>query len=352
MRLGEHPARLLRACALCVWAAAGPAWAQAEPAEAGPDGAPVPSEAAPASTDATAPATPTVETATERVEATGLDARVRRLSDALARDIKRMPGDWRDATFAVVRFTDVGDEPKARQLGLVVSDLVITNLVRDHRIALTERGAIEAILDEAALAQLGIVEGDGQAAPAAVQVLGAKGLIVGEVSDVGDAYRVSARLLDAATGRAEAAHDTRVPKAELIAYSEDAVVLKSKSAAMFRSLVAPGWGQSYNGDTTTAFVVGGTVGALAALTVGLLATGAITHFLYATWSADNLPPGSTLTKEQQIEQLQGLLRAAGVLYALGGGAAALTGVAWATGALEAYISGVDVESLDRARVGE
>lgn len=284
------------------------------------------------------------------VEAKGLDARIRRLSDGLAREIKRMPGDWRDATFAVVRFDDVGPDAKTRQLGLVVSDLVITNLVRDHRIALTERGALEQVLNEAALGQLGIT--DGETASRVGQIAGARGLILGEVSDVGDVYRVSARLVDVETGQARGAFDANIPKDELIALSTNAVVLKSKSGAFFRSLVAPGWGQSYNNDEGTALVVGGTTAALAVSTVGLLAAGLATHLLYASWSADNLPDGTTLTKDQQIEQLQGLLRAAGVLYTLAGVTGALTGVVWLSGALEAYISGVDVDSIDRARLAE
>jgi TolB-like protein len=284
------------------------------------------------------------------IEAKGLDARVRRLTDGLAREIKRMPGDWRDATFAVVRFVDVSEDAKARQLGLVVSDLVITNLVRDHRIVITERSALEAVLNEVALGQLGIT--DGESASRVGRIAGARGLILGEVSEIGDAFRVSVRLIEVETGQARGAYDASVPKEELIALSENAVVLRSKSGAFFRSLVAPGWGQTYNNDTGTAVVVAGTVGTLAIATVGLLTTGLVAHLLYATWNADNLPPGSTLTKAQEIEQLQGLLRMAGVLYTLGGVTAALTGLAWMSGALEAYISGVDVESLEKARLAE
>src|SRR5690606_27037514 len=74
------------------------------------------------------------------VEATGLDARARRLSDEIARAIKRLPGDHRDQHFAVVPFTENDEESKSRRLGLVVSDMVLTNLARDHRINLIERG--------------------------------------------------------------------------------------------------------------------------------------------------------------------------------------------------------------------
>jgi TolB-like protein len=334
-----------------VSASAGRAEDSVTPREASPstDGAPaagVETESAPVSTTSATDA----PVASAPVEAKGLDARIRRLSDGLAREIKRMPGDWRDATFAVVRFVDVGEEVKTRQLGLVVSDLVITNLVRDHRVAITERSAIEQVLNEAALGQLGITEGAD--ATRVGKIAGARGLILGEVSDIGDSYRVSARLVDVESGQARGAFDASVPKDELIALSQNAVVLRSKSGAFFRSLVAPGWGQTYNDDSTTALIVAGTVGTLAVVTVGFLASGLVTHVLYATWSADNIPPGSTLTKEQEIEQLQGLLRAAGVLYTLAGVTGALTGVVWLSGALEAYISGVDIDSLDRARLAE
>src|SRR5688500_9712989 len=97
------------------------------------------------------------------LEARGLDARMRALCDLVALPSKRLPGDHREQRFAVMPFQAVGDEAKARELEVVVGDLVVTHLARDHRLPLVERGALGRILDEQALGQSGIIA-DGAAA--------------------------------------------------------------------------------------------------------------------------------------------------------------------------------------------
>lgn len=280
------------------------------------------------------------------VEAQGLDARVRRLSDELARAIKRLPGDHRDQSFAVVPFGENDEESKSRRLGLVVSDLVLTNLARDHRINLVERGRVGAVLQEQSFQATGAVDPDQAAAVG--KLLGARGLVVGEVTDTKDAFRISARVLDMETAAVLGAAESTLPKEELIAFSADAVVLRSKSAAFFRSAVAPGWGQLYNREPVKAGIVGGTVGVLA-LSTGVLATTALlTHNAYTTFTPEKLPPGTSATRDNVSSTVVGLRESANVQYTVAGVLLGLTATAWLVGALDAYISGVDVDTLDEA----
>lgn len=281
------------------------------------------------------------------LSARGLEARLRALADQVALPLKRLPGDHRDQRFAVAAFTDLGPEAEARRLGLVVADAMLTNLARDHRLPLVERAALAQILDEQALGQSGALD---EASAARVgQLAGARALVLGSVADAGDAFVVTVRAIDVENAAlvAGSAHEARLPKDELLALSADAVVLKSKSGAMFRSVVVPGWGQSYNGELLKAGVVGGGVGTLAASTLVAAAIGGWLRFgLYPT--IGSRPEDKDLTGAELAQQVvdtrnlgEGTLVAAGVL-------AGLTAVGWAGGVVDAYLSGTDVESLDAA----
>ncbi len=283
-------------------------------------------------------------------EARGLDARTRRLSDALALSLKRLPGDHRDQRFAVLPFDDVSDEAKQRQLGLVVSDLVVTNLVRDHNLPLVERARLSAVIGEIALGQTGAIEA-GQAVEYG-GVLGVRALVTGQIADAGNNFKVTTRVLDVESGAVLLAEETDLPKEELIAVSTEAVVLKSKAGAFFRSAVAPGWGQVYNAEPVKAGLVIGAVGALAAVT--LVSAGVATYFTgaYLFWDRESQPDKDTLTFAQQKQRLDGLRTTANAAWGVGAVFAGLTGIAWGSGALEAYLSGTDVESLDAALIRE
>lgn len=306
-----------------------------------------------ATADAAAAATADADAETARqparqnaLAATGLQGRVRVLADTLAVTLKRLPGDHRDQRFAVVPFEAVGPEAQQRSLGVVVADLLTTDLVRDHRLELVERAQLGAVFNELALQQTGAVD-DAQVLQVG-KTVGARGLIVGRVSDGGDVFIVATRALDAETGVVLAAEEARLPKAELVAFSADAVVLKSRSGAAFRSLVAPGWGQAYNGDVVKGLFVGAAVGGL---TVATAATAGVGLWLGYVVYPPIKQTGDLSAKEagdlavSTRERANTLLTAAAVL----GGA---TVVAWGANVVEAWVSGVDVESLDAALAKE
>ena len=95
-------------------------------------------------------------------------------------------------------------------------------------------------------------------------LLGADYLVVGEVTAAGPIYRVSARVVRVRDGRVMTGSGVDLAASDLVALSAESVVLKSKSGAFFRSLLIPGWGQSYNLEPTKAWIFGG----LEAVTAG------------------------------------------------------------------------------------
>jgi TolB-like protein len=178
------------------------------------------------------------------VEARTLDAQLRRLADGLARGLGDLPGDLRYRHVAVLPFDSVGPRATDQRLGVVVSSEVATALRRDHGVLLVERGRLAALLDEMALGQTGLV--DPAKAAEVGKLLGAESLVIGTVADAGDRYLVDARVVSASDGRVHVAESQPLPAADLVALSSDAVVLRSRSGAVFRSVLLPGWGQFYN----------------------------------------------------------------------------------------------------------
>ncbi|MFZ9889485.1 MAG: DUF5683 domain-containing protein, partial [Myxococcota bacterium] len=282
------------------------------------------------------------------VEARGLDARVRRLSDELALGIKRLPGDHRDSPFAILPLQENDEETRERRLGLVVSDLVVTNLVRDHRVAIVERERLAAVFDELALQASGAT--DPAAGAKLGEMAGARGVVVGDIVDTGESFRVSARVLDVETATVVVATEIALPKDELIAYSADAVVLRSKGDAFFRSLVMPGWGQLYNREPGKAALIGGAVGTLLVSAATIAGSAVFLHMRY-----DDLKDKTKFPDEVREDAaarsayVEGLRDSANTLYGTAGVVAGIALVPWFLGAVDAYFSGVDAESIDAAR---
>lgn len=281
------------------------------------------------------------------LQARGLDARVRALCDLVALPLKRLPGDHRDQRFAVLPFTALGAEAEQRQLGVVVAELVLTNLARDHRLAIVERAALATILDEQALGQSGALA-NGQAAQVG-KVSGARALVIGQVSDDGSAFRVTVRAIDTETAAVieGTARTVLLPKDELVALSASAVVLRSKSGAMFRSMVMPGWGQVYNDEPVKAGVVAATTGTLAVATVAAAGIGAWVRFVMYD-EIGKRPQDQALTPEELPALVVATREAGETTLALSAVLAGATVVAWSVGVIDAYLSGSDVESLDAA----
>jgi len=274
-----------------------------------------------------------------------VDVVVRRLSDALSAGLAKLPGAGRYQRLAVLPFVDVGEEPKKRELGAVVTAELATDLRQFHGLLLVERARLGAILAEVKLGEMGLV--DPKDAPKLGKIADAQALVVGSVAGVGDRFLVNARIVTTETAETLASASEAVSAASLIALSADAVVLRSRNDAVFRSLVVPGWGQAYNRQKVKAVVFGAAAaGTLAgALAFHLDAAKAERDYEARTTAAQlggSDPATAAVALREDASRSYGIRN--GFLWAAAG--------VWALGVADAYVFGVDGEkAADGLAVG-
>ena len=176
-------------------------------------------------------------------EAQSLEVELRRLADNIYAGLDKMEGDVRYQKFAVLPFEEVGETTADKQLGLLVAAELTTRLAKSG-LLMVERGQLSKVIEEMALSQSGLVD-PSQSAEVG-KLAGAQGLVVGTVSEVGDHYKVAAKVITTKDANIVLARDARLPAADLVALSSEAVVLRTVGGAVYRSLLLPGWGQLYN----------------------------------------------------------------------------------------------------------
>jgi TolB-like protein len=315
----------------------------AEPATAAP--APAPVETAPAAQPApaavehvgTEAAPPAADTGA--AEPRDVELRLRKLADQLAADTSKLSRNPRYLRFAVLPFEAVDADSKDKGLGLVVTDVLATTLLRDHRLALVERARLNAVLGEMALQQTGVTD-DSKAAEVG-KIANADVLILGQVALLGDRYKVTAKMLETETARVASVVETDLPAADLVALSSNAVVLRSKADAAFRSVVLPGWGQHYNQEATKGWVFTGVTGALLLGGIGFETAGLLTHLLYYvpyTPESDNFASSGDPQFQRNLQDRYNLAQ---TQFVVGHVLLGATAAVWAYNVLDAYISGVE-----------
>ena len=187
-----------------------------------------------------------------------LKSALRKLGDELAQQMRTEDPDALYRSWAVFPFTSAKDN----DLGQLVAGELQLVFIRDYRAQLIERSQVGRVAEEYAMQWSGLAEE--KVAQDAGALLGADYLVVGEVTAAGPIYRVSARVVRVRDGRVMTGSGVDLAASDLVALSAESVVLKSKSGAFFRSLLIPGWGQSYNLEPTKAWIFGG----LEAVTAG------------------------------------------------------------------------------------
>ena len=187
-----------------------------------------------------------------------------------------------------------------------------------------ERERLAAAIDQAVLGQqLGE-----QDAPQVGKLAGADSLVLGQVADAGTAFVVNARVVDVSTGQVLGAASARLPREDVVARAD--VETRTPSEAAFRSAVAPGWGQAYNGQgaKSVVFALGAYGGALSAVGLG------VGSFL-AWRSYTELEPGKDGVTQADIparlDLANGLLAGAGI-------AAGVAVITWGAGIVDALVS--------------
>jgi TolB-like protein len=240
--------------------------------------------------------------------------------DAFAADVA---AKTKGKNVAVAPFLPLGPNVREKRLGDVASELLATRLVQTGGPTVIERGQLDRILEETKLSLLGLT--DASNASKVGQMLGADLVIVGSVSEVGDKVSVTVRAVETGTGEAQAAWEARFPASTVESLASKYVVKKSRGDAFFRSLIVPGWGQTYNGDDVKAGVFLGTAVVLVGLDVveGIRFSNAQDDYRNAKTTPDAL---------SGYDSMVNINREKTIAYVA-------TGVFWAFNAAEAFING-------------
>ena len=229
---------------------------------------------------------------------------------------------------AVPYFKEVGKEVSEHSLGRVVAELLTVNLSQKKPFVVVERERLDQIMREHRLSDLGVVDDDTAAQMG--RILGAESLVSGAVSAVGPNYIVTVRQVDVTSGRVLNSAQVQFERSGLVALSADAVVLRSKTGAAFRSALVPGWGQFYNREPAKGVL-------FTAAGLGALGTAAA-YYVRAQSAFTDYKMGTSETVDQR-ELANDYIKTANIsLIAFG--------AVWLLNVLDATISGVDSTSID------
>lgn len=246
-----------------------------------------------------------VEQLAAAVESHGVDVRTHRLAVGLPR------ADGATADLRLDRFVQSELSRALAERGFLVVE-------RAELAAALQQAALAAVLDDASGPKVG-------------KLLGADSVLVGAVSDAGPVFLVDVRLVGVERGVVLGAGSARLPRDGVVARAD--VETRTPLEAAARSLVAPGWGQAYNGDgaKALAFGVGGYGGlfATAALAVGAIATSA---------AYDGVRPGPGLDADAAAERARALFGWRSALWIATAVTGGVTATVWGGGVVDALAS--------------
>lgn len=199
--------------------------------------------------------------------------------------------------------------------------------LRARGFLVVERARLAAALDQAALAQA-FDEADGVKVG---RMLGADSVVVGAVSEAGAAFLLNVRVIDVESGAVIGAGSAELPRQDVVARAS--VETRTPLEAGVRSLVAPGWGQAYNGDGDKALLFGlGGYGGL--VTTAALAAGTVATSL----AYDAVEPGPGLPAAQASARARELFEQRSALLLATTVAGGVTTLIWGGGVVDALAS--------------
>ena len=268
-----------------------------------------------------------------------VEVRLRILADRLAAGMGSLPGNGRYERFVVARLAENGMEVRDMELGTLVSAQLSTFLKRDHGFFLLERERLADILKEVEMSMTGLT--DPASAAKLGKMAGAQAIVVGSISVAGADFVINARVISAEKATVLVAESMNVPRAGMVALSEESVVLRTKSGSVFRSALIPGWGQFYNRQPVKGGII---VGAEAALIGAAVAM----HFLGMSdedeYRADDFAQKySGLTAAELGVKAQQLRESAEDFYELRNIFIYSAAGVWLYNILDAYLFGIDGE---------
>ena len=279
-------------------------------------------------------------------ESVGLQVRI--LADRLAAGYDKRPGGGRYDRWAVVPFGELGDEVQKHQLGQVVAAELQHSLQTDHGFFCIERLRLASVVKELALAQAGLV--DDSKAHQVGTMAGADALVTGTIGQLGDQYVVNARAVSVADGTVLASARVNIAASGLITLASDSVVLRTRSDAVFRSMLVPGWGQMYNHQPDKGTFLMAAAVALAAVGVTFAVLGETTERSYNTVTPSNPGPCKGQGAELFPTCVQNLRSTAQSRYLVADGFFAGLGVLYIYNIIDAAASGGPRPSAEGTQV--
>ena len=179
---------------------------------------------------------------------------------------------------------------------------------------------------------------------------GADALVTGTIGQLGDQYVVNARAVSVADGTVLASARVNIAASGLITLASDSVVLRTRSDAVFRSMLVPGWGQMYNHQPDKGTFLMAAAVALAAVGVTFAVLGETTERSYNTVTPSNPGPCKGQGAELFPTCVQNLRSTAQSRYLVADGFFAGLGVLYIYNIIDAAASGGPRPSAEGTQV--
>lgn len=198
------------------------------------------------------------------VAATTVQGSIRVLVDELARALSSLPGDPRYQRVAVAPLEAQGEAVKSSRVDRFVQ-AELTAALAQRGFLVVERARLDQALEQIAV---GTLLGD-DSVPALGKALDAQAVVLGSVSEAGEVFTVNARVVAVDDGAVLGAAAAALRRENTVTLASGALETRTAADIIFRSLIAPGWGQLENGEPAKGvFFAAGTYGA-AGLTLTL-----------------------------------------------------------------------------------
>lgn len=256
--------------------------------------------------------------------AAGVRATTDTLVEQIAFAVEGTGVEVRTHRTAVAQLKAEGAAVEARLDRFVQAELL--RALRRRGFLVVERAELAAAADQLALGQVL----DEQGAPQVGKMLGAQSLVVGTVAEAGAVFLVSVRVVSTETGAVLGAASARLPREDVVTLA--AVETRTPLEAGLRSVVAPGWGQAYNGDGLKALAFGVAGYGALATTLGLWIGGAAAQAHYNDVAFfEKLPPEQRGPATLEARVLADSLYLSAVV------AGGVTATVWALGVADAFL---------------
>jgi hypothetical protein len=260
----------------------------------------------------------------------GVDEAVAQLVDAL----QALPGELRYQRVAVAPLEAQGQAVVEGRVERY-AQVQLSDALKERGYLVVERQQLGAAMQQLALG----AAMDDASAPELGKLLDAQAIVLGSVSEAGEVFQLNLRAVSVEGGAVLGTATAALPREGVVTLANDAIETRTPAEALFRSLVAPGWGQFYNRQPVTGIAFGVATYGAALTTLGLGVASAISYSLYDGYGRDGLPAGKTSEEAQQ--EAKALREQTNILITATAVSGGLTTVFWGAGAAEAFLGGFE-----------